>query len=142
VNATVAQSSRRDYSRHVGVGLIVLAALLLSLLFVRPFGQQVEIRERTKAAADMQGIGTQLKLYKSMNGFFPTAAQGLQALATKPTTAPTPVRWYQLFPEIPVDPWKTPYIYRCPGTKHPESFDLFSAGPDRQPDTKDDVWYE
>jgi general secretion pathway protein G len=77
-----------------------------------------------------------------MNGFYPTTEQGLQALVTRPDTDPQPTRWYQLFKDVPKDPWQNTYIYRCPGIKHPDSYDLFSAGPDRKPDTSDDDWGE
>ena len=91
--------------------------------------------------ADVQAIKTQLELYESMNGFYPTTEQGVQALVTRPTTDP-PARWYQLFKQPPKDPWGSDYIYRCPGQKHPDNYDLYSAGLDRRPDTEDDDWGE
>ncbi len=71
---------------------------------------------------------------------FPGTDQGLEALVTRMDSEPRPSRWYQLFKEVPKDPWQNPYIYRCPGLKHPQGYDLFSAGPDRTPDTADDDW--
>lgn len=53
---------------------------------------------------------------------------------------PRPARWYQLFKEMPKDPWGSDYIYRDPGLKNPGGYDLYSAGPDRQADTSDDAW--
>ena len=88
----------------------------------------------------MQAIGTQLQLYESMNGFFPTTEQGLQGLGTQPQNDPRPARWYQFFKEMPKDPWGSDYVYRGPGLKNSGSYDLYSAGPDRQPDTSDDDW--
>jgi len=41
---------------------------------------------------------------------------------------------------VPKDPWASDYIYRCPGLKNPSGYDLYSAGPDRIPDTQDDDW--
>lgn len=41
---------------------------------------------------------------------------------------------------MPKDAWRHDYVYRCPGTKDPNSYDLFSAGPDGKPDTADDDW--
>ncbi|MEA3369025.1 MAG: type II secretion system protein GspG [Candidatus Ratteibacteria bacterium] len=32
-----------------------------------------------------------------------------------------------------IDPWGVSYVYRCPGIIHPESYDLFSWGPDGSP---------
>ncbi|HTL78433.1 MAG TPA: type II secretion system protein GspG, partial [Candidatus Babeliales bacterium] len=73
-----------------------------------------------------------------MNGFFPTTEQGLSALVAQPSSDPRPTRWYQLFKELPKDPWGSDYIYRYPGLKNPGGYDLYSAGPDRQADTSDD----
>jgi general secretion pathway protein G len=119
--------------------VVTIIALLLSAAIYKMQGN-VEYARHTRVQADIQGIGTQLKLYDSMNGFYPTTEQGLQALVTQTDTDPRPSRWYQLYKELPKDPWQSPYIYRCPGIKHPDSYDLYSAGPDRQPDTADDDW--
>jgi general secretion pathway protein G len=45
-----------------------------------------------------------------------------------------------LYKELPKDPWQKDYIYVCPGVKDPSGYDLYSAGPDRKPDTADDDW--
>ena len=39
----------------------------------------------------------------------------------------------------PVDPWGTPYIYRCPGQHNVDTYDLVSPGPDLQEGTADDI---
>jgi hypothetical protein len=111
------------------------------------------IAKSMRVQADIEAIKTQLQLYKSITGFYPTTEQGLQALVTQPQNDPRPTRWYQLFKELPKDPWGSDYIYRYPGVKNPDGYiyryhgvknpdgyDLFSAGPDRQPDTTDDDW--
>ena len=130
----------RSYSRHAAIGVVVLLAFGALFLSVRPFGNQVENSRHTRVQGDIQGINTQLKLYQTMNGFYPTTEQGLAALVSEPDTPPRPTRWYQLYSELPLDPWGNGYVYRSPGTKHPEGFDLFSSGPDHKPDTKDDDW--
>ncbi len=119
--------------------VVTIIALLLGAAIYWQRGN-VEYARATRVDADVQGINTQLKLYESMNGFFPTTEQGLQALVIQPDTDPKPTRWYQLYSQIPKDPWQNPYVYRCPGTKNPNNYDLFSAGPDRKPDTADDLW--
>jgi len=122
---------------------IMLVVTIISLLLgaaIYKLGGNVEYARHTKVAADIQSINTQLKLYESMNGFYPTTEQGLQGLIVQPDTDPKPTRWYQLFKETPKDPWQNNYIYRNPGIKNPTSYDLFSAGPDRKPDTDDDDW--
>ena len=119
--------------------VVTIIALLLGAAIYK-LGGNVEYSRHVRVAADIQGINTQLKVYESMNGFFPTSEQGLQALVTQPTTDPRPVRWYQLYSQLPKDPWQNTYIYRSPGTKNPNSYDLFSPGPDRVPYTADDDW--
>ena len=115
------------------IGLLLTAAIF-------GFRGNVEYSRRVRVQGDVQGITTQLKLYESMNGFYPTTDQGLRALVAQPDTDPKPSRWLQLFDKIPKDPWQSDYIYRCPGLKNPNGFDLYSAGPDRVPDTADDDW--
>src|SRR5437667_11331398 len=110
--------------------VVTIISMLMGLAIYKTVGN-VEYARRTKIAADIQAIGTQLKLYESMNGFYPTTEQGLQALVTRADSDPQPTRWYQLFKENPKDPWQNYYVYRCPGIKHPDSYDLFSAGPRR-----------
>ncbi len=120
--------ARGEHHRdHIGVAISKL-------------GNTTAIAKTMRVQADIQAIKTQLQLYESMNGFNPTTEQGLQALVTQPDKDPRPARWYQLFRELPKDPWSNDYIYRCPGLKNPGGFDLYSAGPDRQADTADDDW--
>jgi general secretion pathway protein G len=121
--------------------VVTIIALLLGTAIYK-LGGNVEYARHTRVQADIQGIGTQLRLYESMNGFYPTTEQGLQALVTQPSNDPLPSRWYQLYKEMPKDPWQNIYIYRCPGVKNPSGYDLYSAGPDRVPDTPDDDWGE
>ncbi len=117
--------------------VVTIIALLLGAAIYK-LGGNVEYSRHVRVSADIQGINTQLKLYESMNGFFPTTEQGLQALVTQPSTDPAPTRWYQLYKELPKDPWNNEYIYRNPGIKNPNGYDLYSAGPDRKADTADD----
>lgn len=118
----------------VGIIIIILGVAVGKL------GNTTGVAKDMRVRADIQSISTQLKLYESVNGFTPTTEQGLQALVTPPESDPKPTRWYQLFKELPQDPWGSNYIYASPGRKNPNGFDLYSAGPDRKPDTADDNW--
>lgn len=119
--------------------VVSIIALLLSLAIYKLKGN-LEMSRGVAVQSDVQSIGIQLKSYENMNGFMPTTEQGLQALVVQPTTDPTPSRWIQLLDSVPKDPWHSDYIYRNPGVKNPSGYDLFSAGPDRKPDTADDDW--
>jgi general secretion pathway protein G len=130
----------RDGFTLLEIMIVVTIIAVLMGAAIYKLGGNVEYARHTAVNTDVQSIGTQLKLYESMNGFYPTTEQGLQALVTQPDSDPKPSRWYQLFKESPKDPWHNNYIYRCPGTKNPGGYDLFSAGKDRLPDTADDDW--
>jgi general secretion pathway protein G len=118
----------------VGIIVIILGVAVARL------GNTTGVAKDMRVSADLQQISTQLRLYESMNGFLPTTEQGLKALVTQPDTDPKPTRWYQLFKDLPKDPWSNDYIYLAPGRKNPTSYDLYSAGQDRKPDTADDNW--
>ena len=119
--------------------VVTIIALLLGAAIYK-LGGNVEYARATRVAADMQGINTQLKLYESMNGFMPSTEQGLKALVQQTSTEPRPTRWYQLYKELPKDPWNNEYVYLNPGRKNTTGYDLYSAGQDRKPDTADDNW--
>ena len=120
--------------------LVVGIIILILGVAVTKLGPTTGIAKDMRVRADIQAINTQLRLYESMNGFVPTTEQGLKALVVQPDTEPKPSRWYQLFKEMPKDPWQNDYIYLSPGKKNPDTYDLYSAGPDRKPDTADDKW--
>jgi general secretion pathway protein G len=134
------QKTKQQGFTLLEIMIVVSIIVILLGLAISRIGNPTGFAKQTAVRADVQTIGTQLQLYESMNGFYPTTDQGLQALVTQPQDDPRPTRWYQLFKQVPKDPWGNDYIYRCPGTKHPDSYDLFSAGPDRKADTADDDW--
>ncbi len=78
-------------------------------------------------------------MYKLNGGNLPSTAQGLKALVEKPTDDPVPVRWVQMMPKIPLDPWGKPYVYQFPGSKKPETFEIICSGPDGMKGTGDDL---
>ena len=119
--------------------VVTIISVLLGVAIFKLKGN-VEVSKQVAVSGDIQAIRTQLRLYESMNGFVPSTEQGLQALVSQPSTEPVPSRWTQLFDKVPKDPWQTAYIYVNPGRKNPNGFDLYSAGPDRRPDTADDDW--
>src|SRR2546429_5206777 len=120
--------------------LVVSIIVIILGVAISKLGNTTAIAKSMRVQADIQAIKTQLQLYESMNGFYPTTDQGLQALVAQPAGDPRPTRWYQLFKEMPKDPWGRNYIYRNPGTKNAGGFDHFSAGPVCQADTTDTWW--
>jgi general secretion pathway protein G len=133
-------NKRRSAFTLLEIMLVISIIVILLGVAINKLGNTTGMAKGVAVRADIQAITTQLKLYESMNGYLPTTEQGLQALVTQPSTEPRPQRWYQLFKEIPKDPWGNNYVYLSPGRKNPTGFDLYSAGPDRRADTADDDW--
>ena len=118
--------------------LVVLIIALLIGMAVRFAPGKLDEARRVRVAADIQQIKTNLMQYQAANGFYPSTEQGLKALVEKPEGDPKPRNWHQLDTMIPRDPWDSEYCYRFPGKHNPKEYDIWSAGPDRNPDTEED----
>src|ERR1700724_3543936 len=103
---------RKNQSAFTLLEIMIVVSIIVILLglAISRIGNPTGFAKQTAVRADVQAIGTQLKLYESMNGFYPTTEQGLQALVTQPDTEPTTTRWYQLFREMPKDWWGNDYM--------------------------------
>jgi general secretion pathway protein G len=111
------------FAALIGIALswIALLSLCFSIaLVVFGFSTDRDDYRGKRVVADIGTLSPQLEQYKKLNGAYPTTEQGLRV--------------------PPKDPWSNYYIYRFPGKRHPNGYDLFSAGPDRIPDTADDDW--
>ena len=126
---------RRDAGLTLVEMIVVLAiiALIAALVVPNVIGRPDEARA-TVARADLRTIAAALKMYRLDNGAYPTTAQGLLALTTRPTEPPTPANWHEegYLPSPAKDPWDHDYVYRSPG-KGGRAFDLLSYGKDGQP---------
>ena len=95
-------------------------------------------RAPVKAAITQIGaFGTTLDVFKADNGFYPKGKDGLKDLVQRPAQATTD--WHEYLDHVPLDPWGHAYIYECPGSHRPDSYDLSSAGPDGRAGTADDI---
>jgi len=119
--------------------LVVMIIALLAGSAIYLMGGNLGYAQSVRVKSDIQSLTTQLKMYQAMNGFLPTTEQGLQALTVRPDSDPKPTQWRKLMDKNMVDPWQNPYVYENPGKHNPDSFDLYSAGPDRKPGTDDDI---
>lgn len=106
----------------------ILAVLVVPKIISRPDEARV-----IAAKQDIASLMQALKLYRLDNQRYPVSEQGLQALATRPTTAPIPSNWKVggYLERLPNDPWGNPYQYLSPGL-HGE-VDIFSFGADGAP---------
>lgn len=130
---SISQSMRRRI--QAGFTLIELMVVLLIIgvlaaLIVPNVLDRADDARVTAAKTDVNNLMQALKLYRLDNQRYPTAEQGLQALLTKPTTAPVPPNWKSYLDLLPNDPWGKPYVYLNPGIKG--EIDVMSLGADGQ----------
>lgn len=108
--------------------LVVIVIIGLLAGYVGPkYFKQVGKSEVKVARSQIEAFGKALDQYRLDTGHYPTTAQGLAALMTKPAGVK---KWDgpYLKKAVPADPWGNPYQYRQPG-EHGD-YDLFSYGKD------------
>lgn len=124
-------------SRPQGYTLVEIMLVLSIIVVLMSAGVyylmgNLEVAKSSRVKSDLETLTTQLKVYQMQNIDFPTTQQGLQALVTPPTTPPKPRNWIKLLKdEALMDPWGMPYQYAYPGKHNPDSFDLWTFGPDK-----------
>jgi general secretion pathway protein G len=108
--------------------LVVLAilAMLAALVVPRVFKNLDKAKVDT-AKAQIAALESALGSYRLDVGSFPTTDQGLQALRTRPVGVENWDGPY-LPKDVPLDPWKHPYAYRCP-SEHGD-YEIISYGAD------------
>jgi len=114
--------------------LVVLAIIaIMALIIVPNVINRPDQARATTAQSDVQSIAAALKIYRLDNGDYPSTAQGLEALVSKPSGAPAAAGWtHPYLDAAPKDPWGRAYVYRSPGEKG-AGFDLLSYGKDGKP---------
>ena len=89
--------------------VVFILGLLVTLVAPKIIGRTDQARQ-TKAVADIKAIEQALKLFKLDNGFFPSTAEGVNALVQAPARA----RRFNpdgYLDKVPLDPWGQEYAY-------------------------------
>ena len=120
--------------------MVVIMGMLASIVSFNVMGSKADAEVR-KTRIDIKNIQQALDLYKLDNSRYPTTEQGLKALIKKPTASPVPKNWKKggYVQELPEDPWGNKYQYANPGVHNPDSYDLYSFGPDQEEGSDDDI---
>jgi general secretion pathway protein G len=105
--------------------LVVVIIGILAGIALPKLSGHTRRAEITKTKAEIEAIGTALSQFELDMGEFPKSIQEL-------VTSPGSDRWNgpYLVKGMPMDPWKHPYVYACPGQHNPKTYDLASLGPD------------
>ncbi|RZQ56267.1 type II secretion system protein GspG [Pseudidiomarina tainanensis] len=118
--------------------VIAILGLLASLILPNVLGS-ADQANRQKARTDIISLENAVAQYRLDNGTFPTTEQGLEALTEEPNIDPRPRNYRRggYIQRLPSDPWGNEYLLLSPGEFG--DFDIFSAGPDGQTGTDDDI---
>jgi general secretion pathway protein G len=123
--------------------LVVVIIGILAAIVVPKLTGRSEDAKIGATQATMKSIRTSLGMYETDNGKFPTQEQGLMALIEAPTSAPIPKKYpkdgYLDTKDLPKDGWGNEIVYKNPGEKNTNGYDLVSAGPDEHMGTDDDI---
>ena len=105
--------------------VVVIIGILAGIATVK-FTGRIGQSQEAAAAASVEAISLALDLYEIDNFTFP---QNLQGLVSDPGNAPN-WRGPYLKKGLGKDPWGNEFVYRFPGSRNPNSYDLMSYGPD------------
>jgi general secretion pathway protein G len=136
------RSSRAGFTLIELLLVVVIIGILAAIVVPKLTGRSEDAKIGATQAT-MKSIRTALGMYETDNGKFPTQEQTLMALIEAPTSAPIPKKYpkdgYLDTKEMPKDGWGNEIVYKYPGEKNTNGYDLVSAGPDEQPGTDDDI---
>ncbi|HUN82385.1 MAG TPA: type II secretion system major pseudopilin GspG [Phycisphaerae bacterium] len=132
---------RRGFTLLEILLVVGLLALLASFAIPALVGQGEQAKKKmVQAAIGPNGTMMQaIELYKFNCGQFP---ENLKDLVEKPSNDAVAKKWtgpYLKDISMLKDPWGNDYYYNRAGNKVPGSVDLWSAGPDGQDGTDDDI---
>jgi general secretion pathway protein G len=122
--------------RHAAFTLMEMMLVLLIItliigsvaLMFQSFSNNAQI---TTTGAKVRSLEAALMQYKTLNMFYPSQGQGLEALVTRPGGDPKPKVWNPCVkPEAIMDPWGNKIQYRNPGKHNAQGYDVYSMGPD------------
>jgi general secretion pathway protein G len=139
VRAQSERRKRRAFTLLEVLMVIVILGILAAAIVPAFMGTEKKARIDTTYAT-INGLDSQLKLFRLHCGRFPTTEEGLAVLLQQPDDEVLAEKWAGPYLEkVPRDAWGNELIYESPGTYNEETYDLSSPGPNGQPGDDDDI---
>jgi len=121
--------------------VILQACAVIFLLMASPAPRE-SLPRTSKAVGDVNGgLKTAFGMFEIDCGRYPTTDEGLKILVNAPADGSL-TNWRGPYFDsrvVPEDPWGHEYVYRFPGTRNTNDYDLYSLGPDGVGNTSDDI---
>ena len=111
--------------------VVVILGILATFVVPKITGRSDDAK-LTKVQHDVRTLESALALYKLDNFNYPSTAQGLESLVSKPAGSPEAKNWKEggYVERLSKDPWGNPYQYLSPGEHG--AVDIYSLGADGQ----------
>lgn len=120
--------------------MIYFLALMLSVFFCDIGDAEIGSSSVTHAEVEVEALDGYIQQFYKDTGRYPTMAEGMEALRTKPVNTP---KWAGPYLKklVPIDPWGNKYIYLYPAKYGSKSYDVYSFGINGQDDQglRDDI---
>jgi general secretion pathway protein G len=142
MSKSIRRRGRKAFTLLEVMMVVVIIGLLAAFIVPKLFSTQGKAERDLMQATVDRGLNGALDLYHLAMGRYPRQEDGgLMALVDKPDDEQEAKKWggpYLKADQLK-DSWGTDFVYECPGRFNPDSYDLSSAGPDKQAGTEDDI---
>lgn len=109
--------------------VVIVLAILAATVIPQFIGTTTDAKI-SAAKANISELESALERFYVQMDRYPTTSEGLQVLVEPPSGDASAWRGPYV-KQIRPDPWGQPFQYKRPGTRHPNSYDLWSQGADR-----------
>ena len=127
---TSLQKPRSDGFTLVEIMVVVIVLAILAATVIPQFIGTTTDAKISAAKANISELESALERFYVQMDRYPTTSEGLQVLVEPPSGDASAWRGPYV-KQIRPDPWGQPFQYKRPGTRHPNSYDLWSQGADR-----------
>jgi general secretion pathway protein G len=125
------QNKRSDGFTLIEIMVVVIILGILAAAIIPQFMGTTHDAKVGAAKAHVAELESAVERFYVHMDRYPTMDEGLKVLVEAPSADDKKWRGPYI-KELRDDPWGNAYQYRCPGTHHPTSFDIWSRGADGQ----------